>query len=290
MQITGERIMRLLVAVALSIAISSGVAMADEAKPAAPAKPVPDPIPAEAMVACVDCDQPFDRATHKQILAALRTNGYVGELRNALYTQDFIHQRQSKAHFDNCDFDGATGYIDELLKEVGAHVAAAEKAKSLGQQGLMRSEIKKAFFSLGQALHAVQDFYAHSNYVEMTAPRAKRVEDIELVAPWRAEGRETIKRLRGAGLVSGVWTLGTPKSCPSGAPSHGELAKDSEDTPSGKRQVAQLQDITQYRIAVFLAREDSLALLRDAYKKWPLLKQVAGPNVFLDVIIDRRES
>ena len=69
-----------------------------------------------------------------------------------------------------------------------------------------------------------------------------------------------------------------------------ELAKDSEDTPSGKRQVAQLQDITQYRVAVFLAREDSLALLRDAYKKWPLLKQVAGPNVFLDVIIDRRES
>ena len=57
-----------------------------------------------------------------------------------------------------------------------------------------------------------------------------------------------------------------------------------------ERQVAQLQDITQYRVAVFLAREDSLALLRDAYKKWPLLKQVAGPNVFLDVIIDRRES
>ena len=278
-----------LAAICIVIVLASGGVGAQVSKASPPAKPTPDPITANAIFVCVECDQPFDLATHKEILAALRTNGYVGELRNALYTQDFFHQRQSKAHFDNCDFDGATRYIDELLAEVATHVAAAEKAKSLGQQGRMRSEIKKAFFSLGQALHGVQDFYAHSNYVEMTAPKATRVEDIELVAPWQAEGRDKIKRLRDAGLVSGVWALGTPKACPSGAPSHGELAKDSEDTPSGKRQVARLKDITQYRIAVFLAREDSLALLRDAYRQWPLLKQVAGPNVFLDVIIDRRD-
>lgn len=281
--------MGLLVAVFFSIALSSGVALADTAKPAPPPKNVPDPIAAKAIIACVECDQPFDLPSHKEILAALVKNGYVGELRKALYTQDFAHQFQSKAHFDNCDFAGATRYIGELLQEVGTHVTAAQKAKALGQQGRMRAAIKEAFFALGQALHAVQDFYAHSNYVELNVARATRVVDIPRVAPWRPEGRQQIERLQQAGLVSGVWTLGLPKSCPDGTPSHSALAKDSEDTTSGKRRIAHLDNLSQYRIALFLAREDSLALLRDAYQRWPLLKKAAGPNVLLDVITDRRE-
>ncbi|MFO1315458.1 MAG: HET-C-related protein [Burkholderiales bacterium] len=280
--------MRLLAAAFGFIALFSGAVGADDAKPPPPPTTVPDPISARSVFICVECDQPFDLASHKEILAALVDNGYVGELRKALYTQDFGHQFQSKAHFDNCDFDGATQYIEELLKEVGTHVVAAENARSLGQQARVQSEIKQAFFALGQALHAVQDFYAHSNYVELMVPRATRVEDIERVAPWRPDGRQRIRKLREAGLVSGVWRWGFPKSCPEGTPSHGELAKDSEDTASGKREIAHLRDSTQYRIALFLAREDSLVLLREAYKQWPLLKQVGGPNVFLDVIIDRR--
>ena len=70
--------------------------------------------------------------------------------------------------------------------------------------------------------------------------------------------------------------------------SHRELAKDSETTKSGKKKVPHLQNITQYRIAVFLAREASLELFRDAFKRWPLLKEVNGPNVAFEVLVDRR--
>lgn len=81
---------------------------------------------------------------------------------------------------------------------------------------------------------------------------------------------------------------GVPQKCPSGTISHGKLAKDAGDTESGKVAVAHLQNISQYKIAVYLAREASLQLLVDAFQKWPLLKELNGEAVALDVLVDRR--
>lgn len=278
------------------VAPSSPTNQPTESIPTSGAKNPPPPPPPEVPdiqkinppVLCVDCDSPFDTTTHKNVLKGLVSNPYVGELRKALYLQDTYHQFESKAHFDNCDFDSAASYITELLSETGKHVKEATKAKTAGDKAAMRTFVLNAFFSLGQALHGTQDFYAHTNYVELHIQKAKKVTDIPVLFPWRDEGYARIKELQKSGLISGFVFWGFPQKCPSGTISHSDLAKDSADTKSGKVVIAHLQNTSQYKIAVYLAREASLQLLVDAFQKWPLLKEVNGEAVALDILVDRR--
>lgn len=264
----------------------------------ATSQPAPKPQSAEVNVPnllevnpppfCVGCDEPFDIPTHKKVLEGLVNNPYLAELRKALYVQDLWHQLQSKAHFDNCDFDNAIDYVVSLIEEAGTHVDAAEKAKAANDKAGMQATAKEAFFALGQALHAVQDFYAHSNYVELQVPKVQVVTKLEIIRPWRKEGRDRIAELRKDGLISGVVWWGLPQKCPSGTISHEDLAKDSESTKSGGKRIAHLQNMSQYQIAKFLAREASQKLMADAFKRWPLLKEVNGENLAFEFIIDRR--
>lgn len=293
-------------AVAMLVTMVSSTHGADPVKPAestasaasavaGKAPPPPPPVvltlpAAKPPVLCVDCDEPFDTTTHKKVLEGLANNLYLGELRKALYLQDTYHQFESKAHFDNCDFDAAIAYIDELYAEAGRYADAAAKAKAAGDKDAMQKAALSAFFALGQALHGAQDFYAHTNYVELHVVGAKDVTDIPLVLPWRTEGKARIAELRKAGLISGFVFWGVPQRCPSGTISHGKLAKDSPKTTSGKVAIAHFKNLSQYKVAVFLARETSLSLMTDAFKKWPVLKELNGELVALDVLVDRRRA
>jgi hypothetical protein len=278
---------RAVVLVATMVLCSWSALAADPPKP--PPAVVPELTQSNPPILCVDCDAPFDMETHKQLLKDLANNPYVAELRKGLYFQDVLHQFESKAHFDNCDFDSAMDYMVELLAETQSHVDAAQSAKSSNDAGAMQAAAKRAFLALGQAVHGVQDFYAHSNYVELQAPKVRDVVDIEIITPWRPIGRERVKQLQSDGLISGFVFWGFPQKCPANTLSHGDLAKDSDSTKSGKRLVPHLQNISQYRIAVFLAREASLKFMNDAFRRWPLLKEINGPPVAVDVLIDRRE-
>jgi hypothetical protein len=222
------------------------------------------------------------------VLEGLVKNPYLALLRKALYQQDIIHQFESKAHFDNCDFDSATTYITNLLDEAGTYVDKAQKAQDTGDLAARDEAADSAFFAIGQALHAVQDFYAHSNYVEMQAPKAKKVVDIEIITPWKAKGRERIKELRKDGLYSGFVFWGVPQRCPSGTTSHGDLAKDTASTPSGAKKLPNLLNYNQYKVAVFLAKQASVGLMEDSFKRWPLLKQLNGQYVAFETFVDRR--
>lgn len=256
--------------------------------PAPPAEP--PPFGSSTVTVCVGCDQPFDAATHQKLVEGLAKNPYLLEMRRAQYFQDTVHQFESKAHFDNCDFDDGEAYLTELLGDVRRHAEEAQAAKAKPDKAAMQAAVKAAFFSLGQALHGTQDFYAHSNYVELTAPKASRIDAIELIRPWTQSGRGRISALRAQGLVSGFVWWGFPQKCPAGSLSHANLAKDSADMKSGKVLVPNLQNLNQYKVAVFLARETSLKLLEDTFKNWPILKEVNGENVLFDVIVDRRAA
>ncbi|WP_244788355.1 hypothetical protein [Cupriavidus pauculus] len=258
--------------------------------PPPPPATVPDLRTTNPAVVCVGCDLPFDAATHQKMLAALAKNPYLLEMRRAQYYQDTVHQFESKAHFDNCDFDAAEAYLTELMGDVGKHAEAATTAKSNGDKAKLDFAVQSAFFSVGQMLHGTQDFYAHTNYVELTAFKAARVDSIEVIKPWTQTGRDRIAALRANGLISGYVFWGVPQKCLSGSTSHSDLAKDSASTKSGKISVPNLQNLSQYKIATFLAREASLKLLEDVFKKWPILKEVNGENVFFDVLIDRRSA
>ncbi len=255
-------------------------------QPSATTFDVPPPNEERSVILCPDCDIPFDTPTHGALLSNLVDNPYAAELRKALYWQDIINQFRSKAHFDNCDFKASLDYIQALLGEVDELVRVAEQAGTA--TGAYETALASAFFTLGQAIHGVQDFYAHSNYVELMEARVQRVEEIQLVLTWTAEARERIKTLQREGLVSGYVFWGFPQVCPEGTPTHAELAKDAEDSTAGSVRVAHLRNISRYRIARFLARETSLRFMADAFRRWPLLKATIGDHVLIDLLIDRR--
>lgn len=285
--ISWESKRRPFIALVLSVQTLLSSAAENNYKPTAPTD-VPDIRLVETTISCVGCGKPFDTATHKKILDGLVDNAFIGELRRALYVQDSLHQFESKAHFDNCDFDNAVAYIDSILDETDKLVRAASEHKVKGDLPALEDVIRKAFFALGQGLHSVQDFYAHSNYVELSASAAKKTQDIAVVAPWRKSGQARINELKKGGLLSGYVFWGFPQQCPSGSISHADLAKDKVSTKSGAVKVPHLQNQTQYQIAAYLARTASEQFLADAFKRWPLLKEVNGELVAFEVLVDRR--
>ncbi|TKB88261.1 MAG: hypothetical protein E8D43_00105 [Nitrospira sp.] len=258
------------------------------AKPLPPSEEIPDLSTVKPTIVCGNCDQPFDPTTHKGILKGLASNRYVGELRRALYWQDSYHQFESKVHFDNCDFDEAVGYVDSLLAEVDRHVVEAKVAHERGDQAATETSALKAFFALGQALHGVQDFYAHTNYVEMSVDQARKSTDIVIVSPWTQSGKNRIKELESSGLVSGYVSWGFPKKCPNGTPTHADMAKDKATTPSGAVKVPHLENRSRYQISVQLARGASQELMDYAFRRWPLLKEVNGQYAAFEVLVDSR--
>lgn len=257
-------------------------------KPPAP-PPATPPLNTEvATVVCVNCDQKFEFPGHEEANAGLVGNKYIRELRQAMYLQDTYHQFESRAHFDNCAFGEAMQYIDELLTEVGAYVASAEKAKAAARQGDAETYTQKAFFAIGQALHAVQDFFAHSNYVELMNGKFTKASEIPVLHPWLPRDIERITELRKQGLVSGYVFWGFPQTCPKAVPTHANLAKDSATTKSGKVKLPHLENLTQYKVALFLAKEASKDLLVYAFERWPLLAHMNGQYVAFEIFQERR--
>jgi hypothetical protein len=268
----------------------SATSLAQTAAPSAPPPPVieiPVVTNSSAKAFCIDC-MPFEPKAHAEMLQKLVGNAYIGELRKALYMQDGAHQFESKAHFDNCDFDSSMAYIKTLLAEVGAKVDLAKAAAEKNDNASKEKRVKEAFFALGQALHGTQDFYAHTNYVEMHVGAAKKVKDLKVVPVWTSAGVEQVNALVKTGLKSGYVFWGFPQKCPSDSPSHGKLAKDSETTVSGKVRIAHLQNTSQFTLAQALAQRASIDLVSHAFNQWPLLKEMNGENVAFEVLLENR--
>lgn len=123
-------------------------------------------------------------------------------------TQD-IHQTESKIHFDNCAFAAGVEYINsewETIRQV-EHFSPV------------------ALGAFGRLLHTVQDFYSHSNWIELNS-------DVAPIPIWDLDVNSLPR-----GIFSGTWFLGSPKMCVKGTPSHDELNKDSPTSKEGKKVV-----------------------------------------------------
>lgn len=257
-------------------------------KPPAPPPDTPSLNVDHATVVCPSCDQKFEFPEHEEANKNLVGNKFIKELREAMYWQDTYHQFESRAHFDNCAFGESIQYVAELLKEVNDHVARAQSAIDNERDADAEGYAKNAFFSLGQALHAVQDLYAHSNYVELMSRKYKKVTDIPILHPWAPQDVKSIGELKKNGLVSGYVFWGFPQSCAKGVPSHAKLAKDSSTMKAGKIVIPHFENLTQYKVALFLAKEASKDLIVHAFEQWPLLARMNGKYVAFEVFQERR--
>lgn len=229
-------------------------------------------------------DAPFSLSTHQWVTAELECSEWLNE---AHYRQDIVEQVLSSAHFDNCDFEGAFKRIDERLVEARALAVRGKRAEAMRV--------------LGQILHALQDFYAHSNYVElMEQVYPTSLSAVRPLLLWTPEGRAAISQLRdgkmkgtvlpnGMRLFTGVVWWGWPQKCDAGTPSHGEMAKDSLETDNGKKPAPEAWKGRRFHIARQLAQAESLAFLTQTVGRWPELRGACGNALAFTVFHDRRK-
>jgi|CXWL01.1.fsa_nt_gi hypothetical protein len=201
------------------------------------------------------------------------------QLAKAQWQQDLLAIRESAAHFDNCAFDEALEFIGARLDEADAFVG--------------KKEYGKAMFSLGQALHALQDFYSHSNFIELAvADSPNDSTRSQPVSFWAATGRTALKDLVARGLVSGTvpYSRAETKRCSAGAPTHEMLAKDSPTFSKHASTVISGWGNKTYHVAALdLADAATRQYLAYAFQRWPDLGKACGKPVGFLTLVERRK-
>jgi hypothetical protein len=118
-----------------------------------------------------------------------------------------LNQFESALHFDNCTFALGAQRIHDLWQLIESDV-----------------EINR-YIMFGTLIHTVEDFYAHSNWIELHV-------DDRPVPVW-----DLVVSSLPSGIVSGTFFLDSPKECGPNAPTHEQLNKDSPDSEEGSKVV-----------------------------------------------------
>lgn len=234
---------------------------------------------------------PFDPSVH----GVMTPQGEVcsNELNAAIYRQDVGHAFESRAHFDNCAFEESANYIDAFLDKARRQI---ESIPPDADPSDMPAEVLAAMLAFGQALHGIQDFYAHSNYVELMqalSPNLANETELPIVEVWSPSGRAELLRLTTDGLYSGRVWWSLPHRCDAKVPTHAALAKDGPNTPAGKehsnfRHALTGKQVSNHLVAYNLASRATRELLRWAGQTYPQLEKFCGPTLRFNVQPDRR--
>jgi hypothetical protein len=126
---------------------------------------------------------------------------------------DPVASPHSETHFDNCYWEEGRDFVLAKRQEAASAAVAFASSGSAEDQ-------RACFDSLGFVFHAVQDHYAHSNWVETHEPGELAPLDVPDEPPppdWIS------------GVVTNDGDTGSnagPLHCPPGTPGHEELNKD----------------------------------------------------------------
>jgi len=142
----------------------------------------------------------------RSAFVVLMDPGTVSSLGDTSLIGDTKAWTNSAAHYDNCAWnEGRQWIVDHRANAV---TAAHAYFQSSGPQ-------QAVFDELGYILHATEDFYAHSNWVEN--------HDWGVLADFDGPKPQ--------GWISGFFKDDYPQLCPSGSPTHTDLNKDEPDRP-----------------------------------------------------------
>lgn len=196
-------------------------------------------------------------------------------LTSTQWRQDIFLFFHSKAHFDNCEFNPSFRYINRLLKENREYSERAARATSNKKRN---KQYKKIMRNAGKILHAIQDFYSHSNYVENSSEKYVSLNDVPALRFWTLDEQNQILKLAKKKLETGTVWWGFPKGCRKGVDSHGTMEKDSAGSQRGKKETNWIdsqtkQKITNYEAALALAEKSSYEFLIDVFEKHGGLKE-----------------
>lgn len=197
----------------------------------------------------------------------------------AQWQQNFANRLLAAAHFDNCQIDASLRYMRE------EYAKANEFAES--------RDVFSALRHLGHVLHSIQDFYGHTNFVELASERYPKFASLVPLVLWDESNTGELKRLRPE-LVSGrsfkeaLWDSGL---CPKGTPTYKFMNKDSPDTKRGKEPILSWR-MTHYRAALELTEMSARKLLRETMKSpaWSAVVKECGSTYGFGLRGDVREE
>ncbi len=194
----------------------------------------------------------------------------------AQYFQDFsFHAFDSETHFDNCVIKGSVEYLNQLFIK-------AQKDARYGNY-------EEAAFTLGQIIHIIQDFYSHSNYIELMNVKYSSLKDVPVPIFWGKDGQKEAIKLVKNGLISGAVSWSLPHECKDGTPTHTELAKDDNTYKSGKKKTR--WGITFHEAALEKANEATQEFFIYALSKMPKLAVYCeGDIYYLNKFIQREQD
>lgn len=141
----------------------------------------------------------------------------------------------SAHHFDNSRLQEGVDYVNTQVYGASGALQNAQ-LNSFGEV----VDYTKALFHFGQGLHALQDFYAHSTWIECQTPLLRIGGNVANVAIWDGNPGNgcaaTVQGIDLAGLQTGYFGLPTPGD----GISHDLLNKDNPGSPQGSVQIFRL--------------------------------------------------
>ena len=148
---------------------------------------------------------------------------------------DEIMNVLSAHHFDNNRIQEGVDYVNQQI-----YGAAGALQNSQLNTFAEVVDYTRALFHFGQGLHALQDFYAHSTWIECQTPLLRIGGNVANVAIWDGNPGNgcatTVQGVDLSGLQTGYFGLPTPGD----GISHDLLNKDNPGSPEGAVQVFRL--------------------------------------------------
>jgi hypothetical protein len=111
-------------------------------------------------------------------------------------------------------------------------------------------ELNELLKTFGQALHAIQDLYAHTTYVENFGKDAKTPGDVPIWRFWNADGVANVP----SGVISGAYRWPWDNAP---QPNHYSLNKDEPSSIEGQKRNS--QGLTWFSLAENVATRSSTA-------------------------------
>lgn len=130
----------------------------------------------------------YEAIHKKMIIKALKPKGFLDKNLNLVVkgadSQDAITSKKftdsPSHHFDDNLIKESIAYFkDRFSKAVAFSSSKAYQHYGSAEQ---RSSVRDTLYTFGEGLHTIQDFYSHSNYVEMLAASGNK----DVLANWKA--------------------------------------------------------------------------------------------------------
>jgi hypothetical protein len=193
----------------------------------------------------------FALRPHAEILAAACSDLLETQQLNIVIASNLLQdgrQFESAVHFDNCAFLAGAQYV-------------ASELRNMRQSRNPRDG--NALAAFGRLSHTIQDFYSHSNWIEIH-------EASNPIPLWDLQ-YDSLP----LGIMSGTWLLGFPKECSQGTPSHDDMNKDEPTSAKGQGIVESVSNAGKSFFE--LARETAVRATREQARQLFGLAKAALP-------------